>query len=170
MTKVEIVRRVIGSPCLAFHPRLSTIFYPSFLIVVPSWITNPSQTATGCTCVSRQGNYLGSLLKRSNTHLNTINITRIQAQKAIGWSGRILGGTLMIGVVACADTELTGLSESLLDTTVFQGLNPNPIGHEFVLKESLSPPKSFPTPSKRPLVKHNESNGMNSNVSFILFL
>ena len=52
---------------------------------------------------------------------------RMQAQKALGRSGRVFGGTLMVGVLPCSDpTGVNGADSSHLETSVFGGLTSVP--------------------------------------------
>jgi len=67
----------------------------------------------------------------------------MQAQKALGRSGRVFGGTLMVGVVPCADPG--NLDSSHLESSVFGGVTTVPPHHESVAAESFALPNANST-------------------------
>jgi hypothetical protein len=59
----------------------------------------------------------------------------LQAQKALGRSGRVFGGTLMIGVAVCDDPSAVEASQ--LETSVLGGITNNDASRVHTLNSSL---------------------------------
>jgi hypothetical protein len=67
----------------------------------------------------------------------------MQAQKALGRSGRVFGGTLMVGVVPCSDPS--NLDSSHMEGSVFGGVTTVPAHNESVMADSFVIPNANST-------------------------